>query len=498
VEKILLDPTKCSDLCEGKSKKIDKTDKEATMKNSYENCRHFHRWIDIYNQQQDAVYSNNYRQNLNLLKDTVTYDFIDEPDLENYRYSNEVPTNKEFYEMGLCQYKNAILEQDQTGRYLRECCIQRAGSNHFLHKKTLGDLRSQHQHLDPEALMVIFVKIAQKEDIEGGELPYDIAYKWAQANRALKFDRKQFVKIIHTEMKYMDTINRIAFIEELEEIANDLDRPEITVKWTNYLNSADVEREYLSQYMNILSYFVEDEESWQYWDEIIEPVQTQLGADGTDKKDNTNPYSTNKLYNGTEMLSWNFQQKIANADMDEIIKLQSKMFPQKRSFKEMMEIMNHFEEKYGTLPAVKSSNPRKKPLWKSCKKNPNSVLFKYKKPVLYDDGQPVMISAVSTGLVYKPPEFSYFTPEMKSHFWLLVKLRKKELNEKVEHPDKWSQDTAVAINWIKKLGKGQTTCNIIKNATEGIDVNMYGIKITFQHPLSRKEINTLWQTYKSI
>jgi hypothetical protein len=147
---------------------------------------------------------------------------------------------------------------------------------------------------------------------------------------------------------------------------------------------------------------------------------------------------------------------------------------------------------------MSSTNPKMKPLWKNCPEDKTSALFRYKKPVYDEHDELVMIPAVTTGLKYKPPEYHYFTPMMKSHFWTLIKLRKKELNKEVVKDHDLTTDAMLAIDWIRKLGKGQTTCTIIQGATLGQSVNIYGIKIDFNNKLDRKEINTLWQTYKTL
>ena len=443
------------------------------------------------------------RHKFNLCKDSseLAIEKIDNFNEKTYKFSNEVPVNKSFYDMGLCQYTNPYLDVDQTGRYLREYCVQRAGSNHFLHLRNLTDLRSQNQQTDPEKLMVIFKEIAKKEDeseeytidIDPTELPYDVAYKWSEANKAMSVDRKQFLRQIHREMKYMCPRCRIAYIENLEQIANELD--EVTVTWTNYLNSDDVEKDYLEQYMSTMPKMTDDEESWEYWEEIMEPI---IKSDGLDRKNSTNPYSTNRLFNGTEALTPEFQNYIENADIDTIKKLQSRMFPQKRSYQEIEAIKVDFKAKYGTTPCMSSTNPRMRVLWTKCTKNMKSYLFRSKKPLYDDYGQLVKVPAVSTGLKYKPPYYHYFTSEMISHFWTLIKLRKEKLNEEIVEDDDLSENAMIAIGWIRQLGKSQITTMLINNAIQGQKINVYGIKVDFSHELDQKEANTLWQTYKSM
>lgn len=422
---------------------------------------------------------------LNICKDTsqTVIDKIDNFDEETYKFSNEVPTNKSFYDMGLCQYENAYLDADQTGRYLREYCVQRNGTNNFLHLRSMTDLRSQNQQTDPVALMTIL-------DIG---LPYDVAFKWAQANKAMNIDRKWFLKMVHVEMKDMCLQCAVRYIENLETWSDEMD--DVTVKWTNYLNSADVERDYLEQYFRTMPELIEDEESWEYWEEIMEPI---IKSDGLDRKDSTNPYSTNRLSNGTDALTPEFQNYIENADIETIKKLQSRMFPQKRSYHEIEAIKAQFQADYGTTPYMSSTNPNMRPLWVKCQKNMQSHLFRYKKPLYDDYGELVKVPVVSTGLKFKRPYYHYFTSKMVSHFWSLVKLRKEELNKEVVEDHDLTSDAILAIQWIRQLGKGQITVGIINSAIKGDNVDVYGIEIDFKHELDQKEANTLWQTYKTM
>ena len=165
---------------------------------------------------------------------------------------------------------------------------------------------------------------------ENAEALYPVAYKWAQANIALQIDRKRYLKMVHVDMKDMCLRCKVKYVEKLAECADDIDRPEITIKWTNYVNSTNVEKEYLNQYFRSMPELIEDEETWKDWEESL----TTQFADGLDRKDSSNPYSTNRLYNGNEALTPEFQTIIQNADMKIIRTLQSRMFPQKRTFQD--------------------------------------------------------------------------------------------------------------------------------------------------------------------
>jgi hypothetical protein len=496
--------------------------KGADMKeDKFENCRQYSRWMALLDQQNAVERNNSYRRNLRLWEDTPPEKSSDDKrwtalfprpfpelkddealpehvhvttseyhvDYETYKQSNEVPVNQSFYDMGLTEYTNPQLDESQEGRYLREYCVQRAGANHFLHMRLPSDLKSRHEHLDPDKLMYIF-----KDDMP---LPYDVAYKWAETNRKLGIDRKMFLKMVHGEMKELGVYDKAKYIEKLEEMAEEADV--VTVKWINYINSDNVEQEYLKQFMNTVN-FAEDEESWEYWDELIEPLYTytQFGEDGLDRKESTNPYSTNRLFNGTETLSWDFQMKIMNADIKEIRRLQSNMFPQERTWRELLAVQDYFKANFGTIPTMKSTNKRTKPLWKKCKLNMKSSLFRYKKPVYDEEGYLVRIPAVTTGLKYKRPVFHYFTPGMVSHFWTLVKLRKEQLNHETMEESEMSESGKVAMEWIRNLGKGAITCRVIECAIKGQAADVYGIKIKFKTPMTEEETNMLWQTYKNI
>ena len=487
----------------------------------YEKCRKYDKWMALVDQQKAVEGNNDRRRNLRLWQDIPPEKSSDDRrwtalfprpfpklkddealpehvhvttneyhvDFENYKRSNEVPVNQSFYDMGLTEYTNPQLDESQEGRYLREYCVQRAGSNHFLHMRLPSDLKSKHEHLDPDKLMHIF-----KDDMP---LPYDVAYKWAETNRKLGVDRKMFLKMVYIDMKDLGLYDKVKYIENLEEMATEADA--VTVKWINYINSDNVEQEYLDQYMKTMT-FAEDEEAWEYWDELIEPLYTytQFGEDGLDRKESTNPYSTNRLFNGTETLSWDFQMKIMNADIKEIKRLQSNMFVQKRTWKEILAVQDYFEANFGTVPTMKSTNKRTKPLWKKCKEDKTSALFRYKKPVYDDYGRLVRIPAVTTGLKFKRPVFHYFTPGMVSHFWQLVKLRKEQLNQVTMDEDDMSKDGKRALKWVRDLGKGQITCRIIQAAIDATVADLYGIKVEFENPINEEEINMLWQTYKAM
>lgn len=466
-----------------------------TRNDSYKTCKLFAKWTKLINDQETAIKNNHIRHQAPLCNDlgvtdyienedlTRYYEYTDHYDLETYKYSNEVPTNKAFHIMGLCQYDNAPMDVNQEGRYLREYCVQRAGANHFLHLRNLTDLRSVHEHHDPVKLMTIFTKMKTEDNIDRSELPYDVAYKWAQTNRSTQITRKFFIKMIRNDMKHLSNAERIEYIESITDYSDDMDRH--TMKWINYINAAMVRKDEIAQYFKEKEQWViEDEEDYEQIEDVMESMITD---DGLDRKDSSNPYSTNRLFNGNESLSWEFQQKIANADEKTIRQLQSNMFPQKRTQDEIDEIVQYFRKKYGTRPTLGSSNPRQKPLWKKGK------------PV-YDEqsGYLIMVPAVSTGLKYKPPVYHYFTKEMVSHFWTLINLRKEQLrNETVEY-DKMSENMKIALKWIQELGKGQLTCTIINNAINGKNTDAYGIQIEFTEKLSQQEANTLWQEYKSM
>lgn len=393
---------------------------------------------------------------------------IDEPDLDNYGYSNEVPVNKSFLAQGTVGYENDYLDASQEGRYLREYCVQRAGANQFLHLKTVTDLKSVPQHQDP-------CWIAEQLDIE-----YDLAYQLVDATKRLDFDRKWFLKAYYGNkatlgLKDMDLDQLISAIETFVEWADGSDT--VTVTWDNYINSADVEKEYLSQYMEdidrrtINALLVEGHEENQ-WDESWNAYLSV--EDNLDRKNSTNPYSTNRLHNGKDALSWEFQRMVETADLVALTKLKDGMFPRKRSGKEIWDIAMYFKNTYGTVPEPYSSRKR------------------------WDVAKQKEVSAVSTGLLYDRPKFHYFTQPMKSHFWTLYKARKAELANVTVPEDQLSEDAKVAIGWIKSMGKGQTTCGMIYAAVDGRKFNVFGIDINFSKPLKAQETNTLWATYRAL
>jgi hypothetical protein len=470
----------------------------------HDSCKKFAKWNKLINDQQEAVRSNQTRHDAPLCNDlgvmdyienqdlTRYYEYVDHYDLETYKYSNEVPVNKSFHVMGLCQYDNAPMDVSQEGRYLREYCVQRAGANHFLHFKTLTDLRSSHEHHDPEKLMNVFANLKTEDKIDRSQLPYDVAYKWAQTNRSMNINRKFFIKMVRQDMMHLSNTERIEYIELITDHSDDMDRH--TMEWINYINANMIKKAEKTEQMELLSdYFtvkeqwhVDDEEDYEYWEDKIEELLTGGSDDELDRKDSSNPYSSNRLYNGNESLSYEFQRKIETADMKTIRQMQANMFPQKRTQAEMNEIISYFQKKYGTTPVIKSTNPKQKPLWKKGK------------PVYDEHNRLVMVPAVSTGLKYKPPVYNYFTKGMVSHFWELIKLRKEQLNQETVDADEMSENLKAAIGWVQQLGKGQLTCTIINNAINGEKTNAYGIQIEFTEKLNRQEANTLWAQYKSL
>ena len=423
------------------------------------------------------------------IKDQVLDPAIDEPDLDNYWRSNEVPANMAFVAQG-SDYENEYLDADQTGRYLREYCVQRNNANHFLHFRSLTDLRSISQHQDPEY-------IADKLDID-----YDLAYQLVDAIKRLGFDRHWYLKLYHgyghtTGLKDMEPDQIALTIELLTKSADEAG--EVTIEWNNYINSSDIDRELLHEEMELLHRRfdptnLDDEENTFDQDNLDElSINDQL-----DRKNSSNPYSSNRLSNGKDALTSEFQSYIENADIDQIKSLQSKMFTQERTSAEIAKIRTEFKIKYNSMPQIKSSNAKTKPYWKKHPENPKSSLFKYASPVYDDHGNLVMIPVVSTGLKFKQPDFYYFTSKMKSHFWRLIKARKKELNKQTVSQDRLTDGAKIVLDWVERLGKGQTTCALIYAATSGKPYNLYGLEIEFNAPLDRLETNTIWQTYKSL
>jgi hypothetical protein len=391
---------------------------------------------------------------------------VDDPDLEVYAYQNDCPANLSFEAQG-SEITNQYLDAGQEGRYLREYCVQRAGANHFLHLKNLTDLRSVPQHRNPE----YFAKTL--------DIPFDLAVQFVEALKSLSFDRKAWLKLYHGN-KALRGMKDMAYPEILDEIdkfistAELLDNPDQfhrtenfpngypgTITWINYLLSTDVEKDLLEQYFKNF-----EEQRLQDDDEEID--------DGMDRKTSNNPYSTNRLYDGKDTLSWEFQRMIETADEAKLDQLKAGMYPQKKSPEELWETTKLFMQKYDTVPSEYSS--RKK--W-SVEKND-------------------YVPATSTGTLYKKPKFHYFTPGMKSHFWTLYHARRKELREQMVPVKDLSHDAKIAMDWIKSLGKGKATCDVIYAASAGKSYSLYGLNIAFTQKLDQHEVNTLWQAYRAL
>lgn len=417
-------------------------------------------------------------------REPVITEPIDEPDLDKYKYSNEVPANLAFEAQG-SEFTNEYLDAGQEGRYLREYCVQRNGANHFLHLKNLTDLRSVHQHQDP----FYFAEVL--------DIPFDLAFQFAEAMKSLAFDRMRWLKLYHGNkkdigLKDMSEDQRIELITEFIDIAEDLEKPDNvsgypgTVTWNNYIHmTVSDEREFTVEYMRDLDKRIiqaalldVNPHNSQHWDEDY--VQFLPQDDNLDRKSSTNPYSTNRLYDGKDSLSWEFQRMVETASEAQLDQLKAAMKPSKRTGAELRKITKFFMEHYDTVPCGYSS--RKK--WVVWSEEP--------------------VSAVSTGLLWKRPKFHYFTSDrpkgedMKSHFWTLYHARRKELREYTIPVSELSDDAKIALEWMNSLGKGNQACSIIYAASDGKSYNLYGLDISFHQKLSQHEINTLWSQYRAL
>ena len=421
---------------------------------------------------------------------------IDEPDLENYKFSNEVPANLSFEAQG-SEFTNEHLDASQEGRYLREHCVQRNGANHFLHLKSLTDLRSVPQHQDPYHFSNVL------------DIPFDLAKQFSIALKSLEFDRKGWLKLYHGTKKDMGLKDmcqqcRLREIQKMIEISELLEQPDPyytsvnfdttyckrtnkryndgypgTIIWNNYIHMlvAD-EREFTVEYMRDLDKRViqallleVDPLHSQHWEEDYVMFLPQ--DDNLDSKSSTNPYSTNRLYNGNDSLSWEFQRLIETADDAQLDKLRDGMKPSKRTSEEVWKLAKFFMANYNTVPSDYSSRTR------------------------WDVKKQKTVPATSTGLLWQKPKFHYFTDGMKSHFWTLYHLRRDELRNQVRPVAQLSPDAKVALEWVKSLGKGSQTCSIIHAASDGKSYSLYGMDIEFKSKLHQHEVNTLWQAYRS-
>jgi len=93
-------------------------------------------------------------------------------------------------------------------------------------------------------------------------------------------------------------------------------------------------------------------------------------------------------------------------------------------------------------------------------------------------------------------KWGFLTPSQTSQAWIYIKERKAELAKAdLENP---SKDLVVALNWVKKLGKGKSASSIIFKFAEGTNYNFFGIPINFSRPASKTELSVLWTTYKAL
>jgi hypothetical protein len=453
-------------------------------------------------------------------RESVLDEVTDDPDLNKYQYSHEVPTNMAFVSQG-SEYQNEYLDAGNEGRYLREYCVQRTSpspANHFLHLKTLTDLRSKNQWADPDWM------------VERSDLEYDRAYHFADALTRLDYDWPKWLKLYHgsttagyskmtaiskknrigkkgqivkksyeqiTEsgqvsvgLKDMDSEQLQLTIDLFIEMADEADK--VSVKWINHINAADIEKEYLADYMKdfdhrvIQAQILEGDEENQWDDGYVEFLPAD---DNLDRKNSTNPYSTNRLSNGKDALSYEFIRLIQTADRKQLTALKDGMFATvKRSDSEIIKIRRELKARYGDESEPRDRYSRKR------------YVSKYKQT---KDGKGYWVKkdASSTGLVYRRPKFHYFTDGMKSHFWKLYKTRRDELNnQKAESIPvaQLSDDAKVALEWIESLGKGRMTAALIYAAKEGSSMDLFGMKVKFSRPLPQPEVATLWNVYASI
>jgi hypothetical protein len=227
---------------------------------------------------------------------------IDDFDPETFYFSNEVPTNKSFFAMGLCEDENEYLDANDQGDTFRQSCVQQQGANYFLHKKTLNDLRSIPEHHNPQILSEILL------------ISYNMAYRLAEAFKALQIDRKSYLKMLKGSAgkRGLENVSPVAKLNAIEALISTAQECEdVTVHWNNY-TSGDPDSKHPDHYQRHL----ENAEIFQD-DDVFEDA---------------NPFGANRLFNGNEALSWELQRKIETASSDTLRCECKKMFAQKNCY----------------------------------------------------------------------------------------------------------------------------------------------------------------------
>jgi hypothetical protein len=379
-----------------------------------------------YLKQTGRPYSEDYRRTLHANKE-LTWEApidntVDDFNPDSVYFQNELPTNRAFYVMGLTDLENEHLDTNDQADTFRNYCIQQSGANYFLHQKNLTDLRSIPEHHNPE-------KLSAKLDI-----PYNVAYRLADAFKALEIDRKAYLKIMKgnatkTGLEKATPVQKIKSIELLTKTAEELE--DVTVRWENYTSGNP------------------DSKPVDHYSRHIQ--NTEIFEDG-DTFGEANPFGANRLFSETETLSYDFQVKIQTADAKTLKVECQKMFAQKNKYGRFQR-----REYYYFTPGMKSH------FW---------ALYKARKVAL------------------RYPNFSIvaWTADPKQHERDLI--AQENLPAPVED---LSTEAKIAYDWITSLAghSGNIATAIINAGRQGNAYNLYGIEINFKSKLTTPEINCL-------
>jgi len=237
----------------------------------------------------------------------------DFPDIQTYddwgnplQPNRDIPDNLQFYDMGINERSNSWLDNSAMNRIdFTQRCLQQNGRNYALYEKRAIDFKPPN-HLDAEWL-------AQKLNIA-----YDLAYKLADAFRALDIDRKAANKILYGYVKSDGTRasglanhngSKHHVVELLETLQLELDK--VTVERQDFVPIETWEENIVNYHMN---------------------REVDNSDDGLELSGDNNPFGAFPLHWESEGLTHEFINKIRQADTNKLREIQSGFFPSKSEY----------------------------------------------------------------------------------------------------------------------------------------------------------------------
>jgi hypothetical protein len=388
--------------------------------------------------------------------------------------------------MGCNEAKNPALDATQTGRVLREFCYQSNNRNYFLFEKAAINFQGQNFQR-PEW-------IAQKIGLH----PSD-ADTIANSFRSLNLDYKTTSRILfgHHRFELTEIKNKFGELEakfgkrlDTKSVKGMVDFPHLGEKCAtvmeNLVDSLEAdgpsrreqERQHFLDVSNRLLAagqikFPTPAHQMQWIENKTDAALEQPEPDSPDPRDvadlielgfceedplddyeteadeylfdpedetplnmgDSNPYSGNPLGNENDRLSHEFSAMIKSATTAEISLLISRMF-------------STFKDSYaGTTREIRA-------------------------------------------------EYWYFTDDMKSHFWVLVKARQAELKKEISANP--SADLQKILNWIEQAGKTQMATSAIFAWSKGEPAEFYGYRLDWTGKADKTELALAWEAYNEV